>query len=61
MATKLLVPYPADKLADAEGKFWISRGFEACGPGDKKSWYTSQGAVGLYYGDAEFDYWSNIF
>lgn len=61
MATKLAVPYPTDVLSDAEGKFWVSRGFEPCGPGDKHTWYKGQGAVEDYYGDVERDYWARIF
>ncbi len=63
MAVKLAVPYPTDKLADAEGKFWVSKGFEPCGPGDKCAWYIAAGAgvTGLtYYGDVEWYYWTNI-
>jgi hypothetical protein len=51
------------KLADMEGAWWVSKGYEPCGPGDKCSWYIAAGAgvTGLtYYGDVEWYYWTNI-
>ena len=60
MNTRLQPVYgPGGNLADWEGKHWVAKGFSASGPGDKASWYKAAGAIGTYYGDLEFDYWTN--
>ena len=62
MSAALTVVYgPSNNLADWEGQHWVAQGFSAAGPGDKASWYKTAGAAGTYYGDLEYDYWTNIF
>lgn len=49
------------KLADWEGMHWVDQGYGPAGPGDKATWYESQGATGDHYGDLELDYWLNVY
>lgn len=63
MATALEPVYGSvtTNLADWEGMHWVDEGYEPAGPGDKATWYESQGATGDHYGDLELDYWLNVY
>lgn len=62
MSTALEPVYgPTGNLGDWEGLHWVDSGYEAAGPGDRATWYESQGATGDHYGDLELDYWLNVY
>ena len=53
--------YGGTYLADMEAAFWADQGEEPCGPGDRFTWFVAAGAAGDTEGDAEFDYWKNVY
>lgn len=53
--------YGGTYLADMEAAFWVDQGEQPAGPGDRYSWFIAAGAVGDSEGDAEFDYWKNVY
>lgn len=61
MHDALFPTYALTYTADMENLFWVDEGYEPCGPGDRMTFFKAAGATGDSLGDAELDYWLNVY